>query len=92
VKNLLPPTLTQLFSFKCLTLYIVQCLWKEVLSQQRIRHFKILQSIYFAHDVGISSSYFKTAALIQIENIFIVLFRLMSTGFSVTSSCYSWCL
>jgi len=27
------------------------------LSQQRIRHFKILQSIYFAYDVGIISSY-----------------------------------
>jgi len=25
------------------------CLWKEILSQQRIRHFKILQSIYFAY-------------------------------------------
>jgi len=33
------------------------CLWKEILSQQRIRHFKILQSIYFAYDVGIISSY-----------------------------------
>jgi len=33
------------------------CLWKEVFSQQRIRHFKILQSIYFAYDVGIISSY-----------------------------------
>ena len=32
-------------------------LWKEILSQQRIRHFKILQSIYFAYDVGIISSY-----------------------------------
>jgi len=32
------------------------CLWKEILSQQRIRHFKVLQSIYFAHDVGIISS------------------------------------
>jgi len=28
-------------------------LWKEILSQQRIRCFKILQSIYFAYDVGI---------------------------------------
>jgi len=36
---------------------IKHCLWKEVLSQQRIRHFKILQSIYFAYDVGIISSY-----------------------------------
>jgi len=33
-----------------------QCLWKEILFQQRIRHFKILQSIYFAYDVGIISS------------------------------------
>jgi len=33
------------------------CLWKEIISQQRIRHFKILQSIYFAYDVGIISSY-----------------------------------
>jgi len=33
------------------------CLWKEILSQQRIRHFKILQSIYFACNVGIISSY-----------------------------------
>jgi len=33
------------------------CLWKEILCQQRIRHFKILQSIYFAYDVGIISSY-----------------------------------
>ena len=33
-----------------------QCLWKEVLSQQRIRHIKILQSIYFAYNVGIISS------------------------------------
>jgi len=32
-------------------------LWKEILSQQGIRHFKILQSIYFAHDVGTISSY-----------------------------------
>ena len=32
-------------------------LWKEILSQQRIRQFKILQSIYFAYDVGIISSY-----------------------------------
>jgi len=33
------------------------CLWKEILSQLRTRHFKILQSIYFAYDVGIISSY-----------------------------------
>jgi len=33
------------------------CLWKEILFQQRIRHFKILQSIYFAYDAGIISSY-----------------------------------
>ena len=33
------------------------CLLKEILSQQIIRHFKILQSIYFAYDVGIISSY-----------------------------------
>ena len=33
------------------------CLWKEILSQPRIRHFKILQSIYFTYDVGIISSY-----------------------------------
>jgi len=33
------------------------CLWKEILSQQRIGHFKILQSIYFAYNVGIISSY-----------------------------------
>jgi len=33
------------------------CLWKEILSLQRIRHFKNLQSIYFAYDVGIISSY-----------------------------------
>jgi len=40
------------------TLYSLEnCLWKEILSQQRIRHFKILQSIYFAYDVGIISSY-----------------------------------
>jgi len=37
------------------------CLWKEILSQQRIRHFKILQSIYFADDVA-------SSALIQIES------------------------
>jgi len=33
------------------------CLWKEILPQQRIKHFKILQSIYFAYDVGIITSY-----------------------------------
>jgi len=33
------------------------CLWKEIVSQQRIRHFKILQSIYFAYEVGVISSY-----------------------------------
>jgi len=38
-------------------LYGGHCLWKEILSQQRIRHFKILQSIYFAYDVGIISPY-----------------------------------
>ena len=38
-------------------LAVKYCLWKEILSQQRIRHFKILQSIYFACDVGIISSY-----------------------------------
>ena len=32
-------------------------LWKEILSQQRIKHCKILQSTYFAYDVGIISSY-----------------------------------
>jgi len=35
---------------------LVHCLWNEILSQQRIRHFKILQSIYFAYGVGIISS------------------------------------
>jgi len=34
-----------------------QCLWKQILSQKRIRHFKILQSIYCAYDVRIISSY-----------------------------------
>ena len=33
------------------------CLWKDILFQQIIRHFKILQSIYFAYDVGVISSY-----------------------------------
>jgi len=32
-------------------------LWEEILSQQRIKHCKILQSTYFAYDVGIISSY-----------------------------------
>jgi len=32
-------------------------LWQKILSQQRIRHFEILQSIYFAYDVDIISSY-----------------------------------
>jgi len=36
---------------------LYNCLWKEILSQQRIRHFKILQSINFAYDVGIITSY-----------------------------------
>jgi len=36
--------------------HCTMCLWKEILSQQRIRHFKILQSIYFAYNVGIISS------------------------------------
>jgi len=29
------------------------CLWKEILSQQSNRHFKILQGIYFTYDAGI---------------------------------------
>jgi len=33
------------------------CLWKEILSQQTIRHFKISQSIYLAYDVDIIGSY-----------------------------------
>ena len=37
-------------------LYKRGCLWNEILSQQRIRHFMILQSTYFANDVGIISS------------------------------------
>jgi len=41
------------------------CLWKEILSQQRIRHFKILQSIYFAYDVGIISSYSNRIGIIS---------------------------
>jgi len=36
---------------------LFRCLWREVFSQQRIRHFKILQSIYFAYEEGIISSY-----------------------------------
>jgi len=28
---------------------LTDCLWKEILSHQRIRHLKILQSIYFAY-------------------------------------------
>jgi len=42
--------MTELFSL------IVICLWKEMLSQQRIRHVKILHNIHFAYDVGIISS------------------------------------
>jgi len=33
------------------------CLAKQNLSQQRIRHFKILQSIYFVYEVGVIRSY-----------------------------------
>ena len=47
---------------KLATLKVVMgkdCLWKEILSQQRIRHFKISQSIYFVYDVGIISSHSK---------------------------------
>jgi len=49
----------RLWFYDCLrsSTEIEHCLWKEILSQQRIRHFKILQSIYFAYDVGIISSY-----------------------------------
>jgi len=36
---------------------IEHSLWKEILSQQRIKHSKILQSVYFAYDVGIISPY-----------------------------------
>jgi len=36
---------------------LLASLWKEILSQQRIRHFKILQSIYFAYDVVVIRSY-----------------------------------
>jgi len=42
--------------------FILHCLWKEILSQQRIRHFKILQSVYFAYDVGIISYYSNSQA------------------------------
>ena len=47
----------------------MHCLWKEILSQQRIRHFKNLQSVYFAYDVGIISSY-SNRILIQIKSLF----------------------
>ena len=49
----------RLWFYDCLrsSTEIVDRLWKEILSQQRMRHFKILQSIYFAYDVGIISSY-----------------------------------
>jgi len=33
------------------------CLWKEILSQHRIRHYKTLQRIGFAYKAGIISSY-----------------------------------
>jgi len=46
----------QLF-LQLLSSVLESCPWIEILSQQRIRHFKILQSIYFAYDVGIISSY-----------------------------------
>jgi len=46
----------QLF-LQLLSSILESCLWKEILFQQRIRHFKILQSIYFAYDIGIVSSY-----------------------------------
>ena len=52
VKNL-----TLFLNFSYLKHFQKHCLWKEILSQQRIRHFKILQSIYFAYDVGIISCY-----------------------------------
>jgi len=45
------------------------CLCKEILSQQRIRHFKILQSIYFAYDVGIISSYSNKILVKLIRNV-----------------------
>ena len=49
----------RLWFYDCLrsSTEIEDCLWKEILSQERIRHFKILQSIYFAYDVGIISYY-----------------------------------
>jgi len=58
------------FPENCLLLLNLDCLWKDILSQQRIRHFKILQSVYFAYDVGIISFYsnrinFSTANLIK---------------------------
>jgi len=43
-----------------------QCIWKETLSQQKIRHFNILQSIHFAYDVAIISSY-SNRMIYQIE-------------------------
>ena len=43
---------------------LIDCLWKKILSQPRIKRFKILQSIYFAHDVGITSSYSKQKSTI----------------------------
>jgi len=39
-------------------------LWKEILSQQRMKHFEILQSIYFAYDAGIISSYSNRMTLV----------------------------
>jgi len=39
------------------TLIFGYCLRKEILFQPRIKHFKILQSIYLVYDVGIISSY-----------------------------------
>jgi len=53
----------------------MHCLWKEILSQQRIRHFKNLQSVYFAYDVGLISSY-SNIILIQIKSLFIFKYRL----------------
>jgi len=53
--------ISQRFLFHTSTFFlwhaVTHCLWKEILSQQRIRHFKILQSISFAYDVGITNSY-----------------------------------
>jgi len=50
------PLLRKWSFLKCSDLIVLNviffgCLWKEILSQQRIKHFKILQSIYFAYDV-----------------------------------------